>query len=901
MAKQRILIVDSDQKTLRVLEASLLKASYSVTTSLDGTDALEKIRISPPDLIISEVVLPQMSGYDFCKKIKEIPATKNIPFIFLARLKSVGDKVKGLELGADDYLTKPIYLKEVLTRLKLLLEKKEREKIEMGVTQAKLAGSLSDIGLVDLIQTLEMGNKSAEVHLTKGEKKAALYFKKGKIVDAELGNLSGESALYRLLNWSEGTFRVDFSDITREDKVGKSNQALIMEGMRRIDEIVRIQEEIPPFENVLVIDSEAVLSEHPQRFPTKIESLMAEFDGKATVEEVIDKSGYDELEAYEIIAKLYFQGFLVDSGQTVSKTPLIFQKPLEKPSPAEEVESSFMKPPDDSVEEEVSSSKTEVASEAEESFMSPPIEIHGEVEVLGPANVVETMPPVKKELPPVKKEEPAEKKDSKVIFLKPAQLAEKFNIKETTKAPRDFWKDEPLITSLEKVLSVPETAPKPTIQPPETQPAIQAPLPPVIKQADSLASRLEVEKMPLRRVGTGVGQVYSGPSRSSFVWKTMLIIAPSLILFAGLYIGKDYIVKRLSKVSTVSRDDGLKEKSMVSSAETLINAGKDGEALAVLDNALANNPNDPKGYYLRGVLRSKNPATFQQGIEDLRQALVLSPGDKEVLVTLGEKLLGKREVADAIIFLKKAVDMDPDLSRAYRLLGSCYLEKGETETALTMFRKCLDRDPKDNGARLSLSKVYFDTGSLEKANDNLRIILSQANPEKEKDVITEARRYINMIEAKSSVVKASPQQAPVIASRPRERAPSQAPPRPVPKEDESVAHHKKGQALYEEGKVKEAIVEYRLSLLIAPQNAAILVDLGNALFDDGDDRGAIASLEKALAIDPRNSRAHLSLGGIFSTVGDKAKAIYHYRKFLEIEPTGPSAVEVRAILKNLGG
>jgi hypothetical protein len=147
-------------------------------------------------------------------------------------------------------------------------------------------------------------------------------------VDAEVGNLSGENALYKLLNWSEGTFRVDFNDISREDKIGKSNQALIMEGMRRIDEIVRIQEEIPSSEHVLVIDSEAVLSEHPQRFPTKIESLMAEFDGKATVEEVIDRSGYDELEAYEIIAKLYFQGFLVDSGQTVSKTPLIFQDQL---------------------------------------------------------------------------------------------------------------------------------------------------------------------------------------------------------------------------------------------------------------------------------------------------------------------------------------------------------------------------------------------------------------------------------------------------------------------------------------------------------------------------------------------------------------------------------------------
>src|SRR5574341_404819 len=156
MAKQRLFIVDNDQKTLRVLEASLLKEGYSITTCLDGADALEKIRVSPPDLIISEVVLPQMSGYEFLKKVKENPLTRSIPFIFLTRLKSVGDKVKGLEMGVDDYLTKPIYLKEVLTRIKLLLEKREKEKIEMPGTEARFSGSLSDIGIVDLIQTLEL-------------------------------------------------------------------------------------------------------------------------------------------------------------------------------------------------------------------------------------------------------------------------------------------------------------------------------------------------------------------------------------------------------------------------------------------------------------------------------------------------------------------------------------------------------------------------------------------------------------------------------------------------------------------------------------------------------------------------------------------------------------------------
>lgn len=826
MAKQRLFIVDNDQKTLRVLEASLLKEGYSITTCLDGADALEKIRLSPPDLIISEVVLPQMSGYEFLKKVKENPSTRSIPFIFLTRLKSVSDKVKGLEMGVDDYLTKPIYLKEVLTRVKLLLEKREKEKIEMPGTEPRFSGSLSDIGIVDLIQTLELGNKMAVVYLTKGEKKGVMYFKKGKIVDAECGTISGDKAVYRLVNWSDGTFRVDFEEVTREDRIGQSNQALIMEGMRRIDELVRIQEQLPRAASILVIDSQAVLSEHPQQFPARVEELMAEFDGKSTIEEVVDRSGHDDLEAYETIAKLYFQGFLVNSSAE-PQSPLIFTKP--SPAQREEESSSFLTPPGETVEEK---------AEEEAPFLKAP----QEVEIQDDAGVPEgregtrSVAPAEPEASPLK-EQPAAQRDSKVIFLKPSQLAERYKVKDA-KGQRNFWEDEPLISSLEKVLTSTQPAP-----------AREEPIPPPIP----LKKEGRVPAVSIKRARPE--PVRAGPSAGPVMWKVLAVAVPPLVVVAALFAGKDYVMSRISPaVSATGRPPAP-------TVESLMQAGKESEALALLEKDLARDPLNPRGLYLRGIIKIKDRATADQGLEDLKRAMVLSPNDKDAAVALGAELQRRKQTTDAIMILKRAVELDPLSSRPYRILGLIYMDKGDPQNAVAMLDKAVEIDPADGAARQSLE---------------------------------EAKAYLEKTAAKA------PGDAPRPKTRPQRTASSSAA-KPVRKQDQSVLHYKNAKGLYEEGKIKEAVIEYRLALLSAPDNAGILVDLGNALFDDGNDKDAVAALEKALALDPNNSRAHMSLGGIYSTKGDKARALYHYRKFLDIEPSGPSADEVRTIVKNLGG
>ena len=311
MAKQHLLLVDGDPKSLRVMEVSLKKAGFSVTTAVNGRDALEKCEISPPDLILSDTKMPEMDGFELCRRLKTDDRFHGTPFIFLTGQKSVEYKVKGLELGVEDYLTKPIYIKEIVTRVKILLQKKEKERLEKKDLKASFAGSLSDMGVVDLVQTLEMGKKSGALHV-KNRKgiEAVCYFRDGRILDCELsGRVTGENAFYRLLNWQDGEFHIEFRPIEREERIPVSTQGLLMEGMRRIDEWGRIVEQLPALDRVFEINY-SLLAERLAEIPDDVNALLRLFDGRRTLEQVIEEADYDDLAAAGVISKLFFEGII---------------------------------------------------------------------------------------------------------------------------------------------------------------------------------------------------------------------------------------------------------------------------------------------------------------------------------------------------------------------------------------------------------------------------------------------------------------------------------------------------------------------------------------------------------------------------------------------------------------
>jgi len=344
VSKQSLLLVDGDTRSMRVLEVSLRKAGFTVTTAVSVRDALDKLELHAPDLIISETTFTDGDGFELRRRVRSRSEWDEIPFIFLTAEAAIENKIRGLELGVDDYLTKPIYIKEIVTRINILLQKRQRVRFEERRDgRTRFAGRVADMPVVDVIQTIEISRKSGVIQFV-GERnrQAAIYFREGRVIDAEAGALQGEDAVYRLLTWSEGDFEVVFRTVRRREVIATSSQGLLMEGMRRLDEWSRLLEQLPPLTHRFEVDA-AELSSRLGDVPDDNNPILRLIDGKRTLLEVIDSSDVGDLECLQAISRLYFEEMLIDldHGAPVRHTtgkpaPLV---EVEAPTPIEEVAS----------------------------------------------------------------------------------------------------------------------------------------------------------------------------------------------------------------------------------------------------------------------------------------------------------------------------------------------------------------------------------------------------------------------------------------------------------------------------------------------------------------------------------------------------------------------------------
>lgn len=142
-----ILVVDDNQQNLELLQAYLEDVDCTTISAHDGLEALDIVKKNPPDLILLDVMMPKMSGFEVCKRIKNNPATTDIPIIMVTALTEFGDIERGIDSGTDDFLSKPVNKLELLTRIKTMLKLKHlTDKLERTLAylneiekQAKLA------------------------------------------------------------------------------------------------------------------------------------------------------------------------------------------------------------------------------------------------------------------------------------------------------------------------------------------------------------------------------------------------------------------------------------------------------------------------------------------------------------------------------------------------------------------------------------------------------------------------------------------------------------------------------------------------------------------------------------------------------------------------------------------
>jgi class 3 adenylate cyclase len=139
----RILVVDDQRSNVEMMAGVLAGRGYDVVTAFDGTHAIEQVRTTRPDLVVSDILMPQMDGYELCRKLRADGATALLPIVLVTSLDDQAERIKGLESGADDFLSKPVNWEELFARVRSLLRVKALQD-ELKELNSRLEGRVRE-------------------------------------------------------------------------------------------------------------------------------------------------------------------------------------------------------------------------------------------------------------------------------------------------------------------------------------------------------------------------------------------------------------------------------------------------------------------------------------------------------------------------------------------------------------------------------------------------------------------------------------------------------------------------------------------------------------------------------------------------------------------------------------
>jgi DNA-binding response OmpR family regulator len=236
------LVVDGEPQARRFLRGVLEAYSFKVFEADEGEAGLKLAIAKRPWLILSEVNMSGMDGFEFCRRVRRQAVTRHTPLIFISAWDDYRERQLGLKLGADDYLSKSASLRELLIRVQLILKRYS----DVGTRTRKgagLEGSIDLIGAPGLLQMCHLGRFSGNCTVRTDSKRMQIGFREGEIVTAAGEGASGAGAVYEFLSWAEGHFEFVPAVVqTEEAELRESFDYLLLEGCRRLDEQRRLAE-----------------------------------------------------------------------------------------------------------------------------------------------------------------------------------------------------------------------------------------------------------------------------------------------------------------------------------------------------------------------------------------------------------------------------------------------------------------------------------------------------------------------------------------------------------------------------------------------------------------------------------------------------------------------------------
>lgn len=231
-----VLVVDDEPGILQILSMGIKRLGCRVVTASNGEEALQLAEQFQPNLIISDLVMPQMDGSQLFSSLRKHPTLSHVPFVCLTSNRLEKERLAALNRGVEDFWIKPFSLAEVVLRVgKLFLRHRKT---------ADFSGQLSRVAFPELLQLLEHGGKTGMLKLRSDTREATLFFDQGVMLDARYDSFPSEVVVYKLIHWMSGEFMFFAQPVNCEKKLKFNTQQLLMEGLRRYDEASCLMDEL---------------------------------------------------------------------------------------------------------------------------------------------------------------------------------------------------------------------------------------------------------------------------------------------------------------------------------------------------------------------------------------------------------------------------------------------------------------------------------------------------------------------------------------------------------------------------------------------------------------------------------------------------------------------------------
>ncbi|HEV8549013.1 MAG TPA: HD domain-containing phosphohydrolase [Polyangiaceae bacterium] len=234
--RRRALIVDPDPEETTVLELRLIEQGFEVQQARSAEQAIKALEKGEFDIVISEMPLGEgTDGFKLLELARKAEWGRALPWVFVTGRAAGNDAQKAFDLGAADFLTKPVSADLLVAKLRQIMDREATR----GGSKRGVSGSLSEMGLPDMVQVLWHGRKTGALKIRSQAGSGEIHFVNGNIYNALFGTQRGEEAFYAMLALAQGDFVLDPNFVAPQELFNKSPEALLLEGMRRLDEAQR--------------------------------------------------------------------------------------------------------------------------------------------------------------------------------------------------------------------------------------------------------------------------------------------------------------------------------------------------------------------------------------------------------------------------------------------------------------------------------------------------------------------------------------------------------------------------------------------------------------------------------------------------------------------------------------